>query len=172
MPTPPPPSLLISVDTNVPLDLADGCDDVLDALATIRHRLRQSRLLISPTAFAELVFQAESGDSPQDRQRAMRALKLLPQWQIEIASVVPVPDGVTEILADRLIHEALLPVEEYHDALVLAETGFLNCAILMTGDAHLRGMDFARASVVMKSADADMPVIATPREIVRKFFQR
>ena len=38
------------------------------------------------------------------------------------------------------------------------------------GDAHLRGMDFQRASLELKAFDVEMPVIATPREIVARFF--
>lgn len=33
-------------------------------------------------------------------------------------------------------------------------------------------MDHERAALELKAADVDRPVIATPREIVRKFFPR
>ena len=46
----------------------------------------------------------------------------------------------------------------------------LGCAILLTGDAHLRGLDFQRTSLELKAFDVEMPIIATPREIVAKFF--
>ena len=58
----------------------------------------------------------------------------------------------------------------YNDGLILAEAGLLGCAILLTGDAHLRGLDFQRASLVLKAFDVEMPIVATPREIVSKFF--
>ena len=34
---------LVAVDTNVLLDLAEDCEDVLDAMTTIRRRLPASR---------------------------------------------------------------------------------------------------------------------------------
>ena len=52
----------------------------------------------------------------------------------------------------------------------LAESALLGCAMLLTGDAHLRDMDFQRASLELKAFDVEMPVIATPHEIVAKFF--
>ena len=50
---------------------------------------------------------------------------------------------------------------------ILAEAALLNCAILLTGDAHLRGLDFQRASLELRALDVEMPVVATPREIWR-----
>jgi hypothetical protein len=41
--------------------------------------------------------------------------------------------------------------------------------ILLTSDAHLRSMDFERASVELRMFDVEMPVVATPRELLRKF---
>lgn len=43
MATPPLRNPLIAVDTNVPLDLADRKEQVLDALAVIRRRLKLGR---------------------------------------------------------------------------------------------------------------------------------
>ena len=65
----------------------------------------------------------------------------------------------------------LLPDEETHDALILAEAALLGCGILLTSDAHLRGLDFQRLTLLLQDFDVAAPVIATPREIVRKFFR-
>jgi len=59
MATPPPRSPLIAVDTNVPLDLADQKEHVLDALDTIRRRLQPARILVTPTVFQELIYLAD-----------------------------------------------------------------------------------------------------------------
>ena len=64
----------------------------------------------------------------------------------------------------------LLPAEEYNDGLILAEAALLGCAILLTSDAHLRGLDFPRAARELEAFDVEMPVMATPREITAKFF--
>ena len=44
--------------------------------------------------------------------------------------------------------------------------------MLLTNDEHLRGLDFERLTLELQAFDVTAPVIATPREIVRKFFQR
>jgi len=64
----------------------------------------------------------------------------------------------------------LLPEEEVNDGMILAEAALLGCSILLTSDDHLRSMDFARLAFELQAFQAGVPVIATPREIVRKFF--
>ena len=54
---------------------------------------------------------------------------------------------------------------------LLAEAAFLECALLVTSDAHLRGVDHELLTLVLNPFDLTPPVIATPREIVRKFFR-
>lgn len=98
MPTSPSPPTLVAVDTNVLLDCACGEESVLDALATIRRRIRAVQMVVSPT--------------------------------------------------------------------VLEELG----AILLTGDAHLRGLDHEKVRLELKACDVEVPIIATPREIVAKFY--
>jgi len=46
------------------------------------------------------------------------------------------------------------------------------CSILLTSDEHLRGIDFERLTLALQAFDVAASVIATPREIVRKFFRR
>jgi len=170
MATRPPRSPLIAVDTNVPLDLADRKEHALDALSVIRRRLRPGRMLVTPTVFQELVYLAENSDSQAGRDQAARALRGLVGWGLDLVNLVPVGHGIVERIADRFQESQLLPVEEYNDGLILAEAALLGCAILLTGDAHLRGLDFQRASLELKAFDVEMPVIATPREIAGKFF--
>lgn len=161
---------LVAVDTNIPLDLADDKEHALDALDVLRRRLKPARILVTPTVFQELVFLTEESEEAEERGQAKRALRGLAEWHLELVNMVPVGHGIVERIADRLQEARLLPPDEYNDGLILAEAALLNCAILLTGDAHLRGMDFQRASLEVKTFDVDMPVIATPREIVAKFF--
>lgn len=170
MATRPPRSPLIAVDTNVPLDLADRKERVRDALDVIKRRLTPARVLVTPTVFQELVFLADHSDAESDRDQARRALQGLAQWNLDLMNLVPVGHGIVERIADRLQEARLLPAEEYNDGLILTEAALLGCAILLTGDAHLRGLDFQRASLELKAFDVEMPVIATPLEIVAKFY--
>ena len=84
-------------------------------------------------------------------------------------NLVPVGHGIVERIADALLEARLIPSQEYNDALVLAESGLLECAILLTSDWHLRGLDFQKAMLVLKRFDVEMSVIATPKEILAKF---
>jgi hypothetical protein len=142
----------------------------MDALSTLCRRLDPQRLLITPTVFQELVYLADAGDTVDDRRKAARAMQCLAKWKLDLVNIVPVGYGLVEQIADRFQEIGLLPAEEHNDGLILAEAALLDCAILLSGDAHLRGIDFQRASFELKSFGLQAPVIATPREIVAKFF--
>jgi len=64
-----------------------------------------------------------------------------------------------------------LPLEEVHDAIILAEIALLRCAMLLTSDAHLRAIEHQQLTWLLSAHDLPTPVIATPREIVGKFFR-
>jgi predicted nucleic acid-binding protein len=170
MATPRPLSPLIAIDTNVALDLADRQEHLLDAFDVIRRRLKPGRILVPPTVFHELVYLADEADEATEREQALRALRGFPEFGFDLVTLVPVGNGIVERIAQLLQEAELLPPEEFNDAMILAEATLLGCTILLTSDAHLRGLDFQRASFVLKSFDLGMPVIATPREIVAKFF--
>ena len=55
---------------------------------------------------------------------------------------------------------------------LVAESALLGARLLLSSDEHLRGIDLARLTIELQNFDLTAPVIATPREIVRKFFQR
>jgi len=84
---------------------------------------------------------------------------------------LPFAPEKTEELAKEFRRRRLLPNEERHDALILAETVLLDCDILLTSDEHLRAIDHQQLTWVLNQHDLTAPVIATPREIVRKFFR-
>ena len=102
-----------------------------------------------------------------DAQTAL--VSLWKRWKIEPINLVPVGHGIVEVIAAKLRSAELLPADENHDALILAESSLLGCRILLTSDAHLRGIDFQRLTLLLKDFDVAAPMIATPREIVRKF---
>jgi hypothetical protein len=67
--------------------------------------------------------------------------------------LVDIEDGVEDVLDD------------------LAETALLDCSILLTSDEHLRAVDHEQATLLLRRYELIAPVIATPREIARKFFR-
>ena len=162
---------LIAVDANVLFDLAGGLDDVVDAVSVIRERLRDARFLIPPTVQHELANWALRGDA-QKREAARSAIRLSQSWRMVPANLIAVRHGIAERIAERARERGLMPDEEINDSLVLAESALLGCSMLLTSDEHLRGIDFERLTLELQAFDVAAPVIATPREIVRKFFPR
>ena len=163
--------MLIAADTNVLLDLAEEVETVTDAVSTIRQRLREARFVVPPTALHELALAVRDGETERIRKTALRALSQLRAWGFEPLNLVPVGHGIVERIAEEIRREDLLPTEEKNDSLIVAESALLECRILLSGDAHLRGVDFQRLTLLLKDFDVAAPVIATPREIVRKFFR-
>jgi hypothetical protein len=43
--------------------------------------------------------------------------------------------------------------------------------MLLSNDAHLRGIDFLRLAIELQGFDLVAPVIVTPGEVVQKFFR-
>ena len=58
-----------------------------------------------------------------------------------------------------------------HDSVIIVEAAALGCALLTSSDAELAGVDQEKLRVELSRFDLTAPVIATPREIVKKFFR-
>ena len=108
----PHPSQLVAVDSNVPLDLADGNESVLDALNTIRGRLPNARFAVTPSVFQELVHVALEDSVAARRALGRRALRQLKEWQFDLLEIVPVGHGIVESIAQRLRAAGLLPSDK------------------------------------------------------------
>jgi len=132
----------LAVDTNVLLDIADGVNDVLDAADVIAERLPEAEQLVTPSVLDELAYLADSGLTLQVRQSARRAIQLL-RGKDRFRPILELPFAPenAEELAQELRRRKLLPDEEVHDSLILAETVLLDCHILLTSDEHLRSLD-------------------------------
>ena len=162
----------LAVDTNVLLDLADEVDDVLNAATLIDERLSDADKLVPPSVLEELAFLTDSGLTPKIRQSAGRAVQLL-RHETRFRSILELPfapDKAGELAAE-FRRQRLLPCEEIHDSLILAETALLDCDVLLTSDEHLRSIDHQQLTWLLSRHELSPPVIATPREIVRKFFR-
>jgi predicted nucleic acid-binding protein len=164
--------LRLAADTNLLLDLATGDEDVLDAMAVIDQKLPEADWLVSPSVLDELAFLADSGDTLPLRQSAQVAFQQL-QSGLRFRAMLdlPFPPDFLKRLANEIRHRGLIPVAEAHDSMVLAEAALLQCALLLTSDAHLREVDHELLTLVLNPFDVAPPVIATPREIVRRFFR-
>jgi len=168
----PPPrrQTLVAVDTNVLLHLAENLDDVWDALHLIQSRLDPVQIVVPPTTGQELAHLADNDPDLRLRTIATRTFqKMVSDWKFHLMDFVPVGHGIVEQIANKLRHERLILDDEINDSVILAEAALLGCHILLTNDAHLRGIDFQRLTLLLQEADVSVPIIATPREIVRKF---
>jgi predicted nucleic acid-binding protein len=164
--------LRLAVDTNVLLDFAAGVDSVLDAFSLLDQRLPDKDALVVPSVLEELAYLCDSGATNEVRESAFQALKLVreqgrfrPMLELACAPVL-----VNEI-AREIRGRGLLPAQEVHDSLILAETALLACGLLLTSDEHLRGVDHEHLTLALNPYDLVPPVIASPRELVRKFFR-
>lgn len=167
-----PANPLVAVDANVLMDLGEESEAVIDALSTIRQRLRSPRITIPPTPQQELAHIARRGATEKDRNRALAAIEAARRWRIVPVNLMPVGHGIVERIADRLRNRGLIPAEEINDSLLVAESALLEARLLISSDQHLRGIDFERLSIELQAFDLTAPVIATPAEVVRKFFRR
>jgi hypothetical protein len=166
------PNPLVAVDANVVMDLGERSESVLDALATIRQRLRSARIVLTPTATLELMHIARFGDTASERDLALNGMAAAHQSRIVPVNLMPVGHGIVELIGRKLRSAELLPASEVNDSQLVAESALLGAQLLLSSDEHLRGMDFSRLAIELHSFDLTTPVIATPAEVVRKFFRR
>jgi predicted nucleic acid-binding protein len=162
----------LAVDTNVLLDIADEADDVLDAADVIADRLPDTEQLVTPSVLDELAYLADFGLTQSMRKSAGKVIQLL-RDKSRFRPILELPFATEKVeeLAGEFRRRQLLPNEEVHDSLILAETVLLDCDILLTSDEHLRSIDPQQLTWLLNQRDLTAPVIATPREIVRKFFR-
>jgi hypothetical protein len=97
----PHPSPLVAVDSNVPMDLADGNESVRNALNTIRARLPNVRFVVTPSVFQELGHVAREDPVAARRELGRRALRRFPEGQFGLLEIVPVGHGIVGSIAVR-----------------------------------------------------------------------
>lgn len=165
------PPKLVAVDTNVALDFAKGIDDVCDAIATIRARLPGVELWLPPTVVEELAHGAGASPDAAVRHASVKILREHRALGFRLIHFIPLGFEHVGRVAERLRHCGLLPEEEVHDSMVVVEAAALGCALLTSSDDDLRSIDHAKLTCELARFDLAAPVIATPREIVRKFFR-
>jgi predicted nucleic acid-binding protein len=163
-------STLIAVDTNFLLDLATPKDKSDDAIEIIRERVAGVEFVVVPTVLDELAHIAERGDTADERKLATTALRnLVRVWKFRPLDFIPVGHGIVVEIAQKLRGDHLIPEHEVNDSYIVAEAALADCAILVTSDEHIRGMDATVLSLTLRSCDVNVLVVRTAAEIVRQF---
>lgn len=164
--------MLVAVDTNVLLDQAVGDADVLDAILTLKTRLKGARFIVPPTILEELGYQFVNGDE-EARQAAATALTHMGEWGYEPRDLPAYQKGIAERISFKLRSLGPLPDEEENDGLIVAEAALLGCQLLLSSDHHmLDAQQHPRFRSILEESevDGDGIVIGSPRTIVRRFY--
>ena len=163
---------LVAVDTNFPILLAEGNDDALDALALVQARMRPAQILVSRTVLLELAYKSRNDPDAEVRRIAQAALTgLRSRWNFSPAGLNSVQEAIVEEAARRIRSAGLMPDEERNDAAVIAESAVLNAVLLVSNDSHLLQVDHRRLGLLFRELDLPVPLIVSPREIIRKFYR-
>jgi len=163
--------MLIAADTNVLMDLAASLEAVMDAIELVRTRVEGVRLVVLPTVVQELNYIAKHGAAQEEAQLAGKALQELIQWGFEPVGFLPFQPDEQEQISRNLRKEGLLPEDEVNDSLILAEAALLDCGLFVTSDHHFLALDFQLLTLEFKTADLSAPAIASPGDIVQKFYR-
>jgi PIN domain len=142
----------------------------LDAIQLVRRRIVGARLIAVPTVIQELSYIAKYGETDEDIRLASDALRKLIAWGFEPVNFLPVEFGITEQISLKLRRAGLLPEIEANDSFILAEVALLGSGLFLTSDSHFANLDFQLLTLELKASDVSAPAIASPREILRRFY--
>ena len=53
----------------------------------------------------------------------------------------------------------------------VVDAALLGCGLFLTSDSHFLELDFKLVMLELKACNVSVPVIASPRELVRKFYR-
>jgi predicted nucleic acid-binding protein len=163
--------MFVAVDTNFLLGLAWEDEDATDALETLRSRAPHLIVSATPTVLEEVRFFQKQTAERDLKLAATKCFALFKTaWQFNPVVLSPAQEAQAQTIGEHIGEAHILPREERHDALILAEAALIEAKLLVTNDSILRGVDYARLVFELGGFGLHPPVIATPREIVTKFF--
>ena len=152
--------------------LAEGSEIALDALAVVRERMRPAEILIPPTVLEELNFHAKASPDLKLRTTARTAIEnLYFKWRFHPADFNSSQEAMVAEAARRVLFSELIPDAERNDADIIAESAVLNSVLLVSNDSHLLQVDHRRLGLIFRELDLPVPLIVSPREIVKKFYR-
>ena len=163
---------LVAVDTNLLLKFADGHEPTLDACHLIERRIRPVQFVVAPTVLEEVGRQELEAEDERVRAAARRALLgMRRQFKFHPAGFNAVQEAIAENAARHLRDSGLLPYDERHDAFIVAESAVLQAVMLVSHDSHLLNIDHARLTILFGRLDLPAPIIASPENLLKKFYR-
>jgi predicted nucleic acid-binding protein len=161
--------MLFAIDTNPLIDWAEGYDDTPDCFNLIKQRVPGVSIIVPPTVLHELGHFAQTNAKSLGKH-AIKALELIrDEPLLKPINLVPVGHGIVDINAWKIRERKLIDENEKNDSLILAEAGLLECSVLLTSDSHLTDIDPKELHEVMKGFDGSVPMIKSPRQILKQF---
>jgi len=158
-----------AIDTNPLIDWAQGYDDIPRCFELIKKRVPGVSIIVTPTVLIELGYFARS-NAKGLAQTAVKSLELIRNEPLlRPMNLVPVGHGIVEINALKIRQKNLIDEAEIHDSMILAEAGLLGCEVLLTSDHDLTTIDSVLLAEVMRSFDGSIPIIRSPRQILKQF---
>lgn len=144
------PKKQLALDTNLPLDLAESRDFAHE----FREEFQQRGyvLLLPPTVLAELEYLIHFGKE-NNRRLAEAASSQIEAWRLMPFDLPEVHHAIAERFARGLQERRLIPEEEFHDGLILAETSLAGIPLLVTSDKHLLDIDENALLLAFNEAD-------------------
>jgi len=144
------PRKQLALDTNLLMNLADDQEFAHD----FREQFQKAgyALRLCATVLGELVAVELEGDK-RERELAEIALNDIVEWQIRAFDLTSIEQAIAEQFARRVLRTGLLPDEERHDALLLAEASTAEIPLLVTSDKHLLDIDEDALLLVFNAAD-------------------
>lgn len=162
---------LVAIDTNILLALGEADEDTEDALQLILRRAAPVQILLCPTVLQETSYLAANGITESQRRMARSGLAKAPAWKLHPSTLNAAQHAIATNAARKLMEHHLLPAAELNDARILAEAAVLGCLLLVSQDSHLLEIDAFRLNLVMHELDLSVPVISTPRDLIRRFYR-
>jgi hypothetical protein len=155
----------LSLDANFIFDLAGEEDFAHDLLEAARGK--GYALVLPPTAAHELHLISTDGESEEERELARRSLTCLKQWDIRPFDLDSVGEAICEQFVRSLLHQCLIPEDEFNDGLILAETSLEQIPLLVTSDKHLLDIDEDALQLAFNTADLAPVHPVHPKRLLR-----
>ena len=154
----------LALDTNVVMDLAAG----VKAAEGFREKFQAAGydLRIPPTVQVELAY-FSFGQDEKRKALARLALASLGKWRITPIVLSTIEECQGKNFVTFVLDRGILPPNEEHDALILAEVGLADFKALVTSDAAILNADPVELERAFKDSGISPVTPVHPRRMLK-----